>query len=263
MSIQEYKNKVVKDIEKLFKGIHFENVGIDNKKIIGMLTPEASEFFNNPTIYRKRTEELLTQISEYKTELLGTTLEFLSPNEEIAKQEVEEAIKRFIDKIRLEIDLYKHDIIKIAFQAEQDKMDTSIKIEELPEVREKNTINMGLNFIKIKVADKEYTRVKTGREAESEDVTIENLNLMILYVYILKSYIEDKNKKQEEFIDFVATNFSVTDKEYIEVRKLQAAFLNEKNYERFIRKYNLVIEEVVSKVINRNQEAEIEATKTK
>lgn len=243
MSVYEYKNKVVKDIEKLFQGIHFENIGINNKPIMGKLTPEASEFFNSNTLYRKRTEELLIQISEYKSELFGTTFEFLSPNEEQAKLEIDSALRLFTEKIRLEIDLYKNDIIKLYFR--EDKTDDSVKLEELPEVQEKNTINTGLSFIKIKLGEKEYSRVKTGTEVENNDVTIEHLNLMILYVYILISYIEDKKNKYEEFVDFVSTNFSVKDEEYLKVRKLQTLFLNEKNYETFIQKYNLVSEEVV------------------
>lgn len=252
MSVQEYKNKVVKDIEKLFKGIHFENIGIKDKKIIGMLTPEASEFFNSNGLYRKRTEELLKQISEYKTELLGTTLEFLSPNEEQAKLEVDSALKLFIEKIRLEIDIYTNDIIKLHFRKE--KNEDSVKIDELPEVQEKNMINIGLSFIKIKIGEKEYSRVKSGREAESKEVTIKNLNLMIVYVYILIAYIEDKKNKYEEFVDFVATNFSVKDEEYLKARKLQTLFLNEKNYDTFIQKYNLVSEEVVWLAIEKEQE---------
>ena len=99
-------------------------------------------------------------------------------------------------------------------------------------------------------------------EAEKEDAVVENLVPIIIYIYILKSNIEDKKQKQEEFIDFVAENFSVTDKEYMNVRRMQGIFLNEKDYETFLQKYKGTIEEIVTMIIERDQK-QIEENKSK
>lgn len=252
MNVSEYKNKRINEIKKLLNSIHFENIGIPNKPIIENLTPETNDFFNIPSPYRIRTELLLKEISEYKTELIETKLEFISLSQE-GFSEIDGAIEEFITKTRLAIERYKHDIIKIVFA--QSPIE-GITFSNLPEVKEKNLINTGLNFIKIKLGANTYSLPKTGNEAENEDAIIDDLSIMIIYIYILKLYIEDKKRKYEEFNDFITTNFDIQDKEYIVIRKMQSIFLNEKNYEIFVEKYNLVAEELVTMAIDKSIEEE-------
>lgn len=240
MNINEYKRNKIKEIKEFLKGIKFENIGIKDKKIILGLTPECSDFFNKDEVYRNITESFLNKIYGYYIELIDTNIEYATSIEEIDFE-----VKKFEDKVRNETTNYKNSLIKAAFTTNKEEQ---IVIEELPEVKEKNLLNTGLNFIKIKIGDKVYSTAKTGGEAEKEDVEVENLSHMIIYIYILINNIQDKKEKQEEFIDFIAENFSVKDKEYIELRKLQGIFLNEKNYESFLQKYSKVIEEITTMI---------------
>lgn len=247
MNLNEYKIKRLKELKYFFRGIAFDNVAIKNKKIINGLTPECSDFFNGDENIRKVTEKLLLKIKGMYNELVFTYLENAG-----TKEEIDLEIKKFMDDMRREVDYYKFDVIKISFQPENEEKDAIV--DEMHEVPEKNMINMGLNFIKYKLGDMFYQMPKIGREAELEEATVDNLNDVLIYIYVIKCMIEDKKNKQEEFIDFIATNYDVKDEEYIKVRKLQGLFLNEKNYDTFIKKYNGVVEEVVTMVIDRKQE---------
>lgn len=255
MNINEYKKNKIKEVDFFLKGIRFENIGVKDKEIILGLTPECSDFFNKEESYRELTEKFLNKIKEYYTELIHTNIEYAQTNEEIDLE-----IKKFVDQIRNEINYYKHTLIKVAFQSNKEE---KIIIDDLPEVKEKNLINTGLNFIKIKIGNKSYSVPKTGSEAEKEDAIVDNLIPIMIYVYILKGNIEDKKQKQEEFIDFVAENFSVTDEEYLKVRRMQGIFLNEKDYETFLQKYNDTIADIVTMIIEREQKIEINQNESK
>lgn len=256
MNLNEYKNSKIKEIDHFLRGLNFDNIGIKDKKIIEYLTPECDEYFNKDEVYRSLTERLLTKIREHYNNLVDTQLEYASSQEEIDLE-----IKKFVDQVRKEVDKYKHTTIKIAFQPKKET-DEGVAIEELQEVKEKNLINTGLNFIKIKIGDIIYSAPKTHAEAEKEDVTLDNLNIIIVYVYVLTCMINDKKQKQEEFIDYIAQNFKVTDEEYLELRKLQGIFLNERNYDDFIAKYNAASEQVVSLVLERDRKEIEQVEKT-
>jgi len=250
MNLSEYKANKIKEVKRFLRRLHPENIGIKDKPILGHLTPECSNFFNKNEMFRKPTEKLLKKINEYYTDLVFTNLEYAG-----SKEEIDLEIKNFIDVIRREVNDYKYAIIKIAFQP---KNDEGIVVEELQEVKEKNYINTGLNFIKLKVGENIYSVSRIGREAENEDVTLDNLNTMIVYIYVLKCMIDDKKQKLDEFVDFVATNYDVRDKEYIYIRKKQMEFLNEKNYEEFLKKYKDTVKNVVTMTISRDQDRKLE-----
>jgi len=251
MNIQEYKLKRLKELDFFLRGLHLENIGKMDKKIIDNVTPECSDFFNKEQLNRSITDKLMQEIQGYKTDLVFTDLEFLSSDEETAKGEIDKAIKKFVEKVRRTIDFYKYDIIKASFQTKQ--KEDMLDVPELSEVKEKNFIYTGLNFIKFQIGENVYSAPRIGREAEQTDVTIDGLYQMIIYVYVLKCMIDDKKLKHEEFKDFIATNFSVRDPEYLIARKMQSIFINEQDYETFLKKYDLAIEEMVSLIIQKNE----------
>lgn len=253
MNLNEYKANKIKEIDYFLRGIHPENIGIKDKKIISGLTPLCSDFFNSGR-YRKLTEMLLSKINGCYVELVDTNLEFAG-----STGDVDLEIKKFIDMVRKYINDYKHLLIKLAFQPVKEE---GIVFDELQEVKEKNLINMGLNFIKFKVGDKIYQAAKLGNEAEKEDVILDDINGMIIYIYVIKSFIEDKKQKQEEFVDFVATNYDVKDDRYLYIMKKQYEFINEKDYSSFVDKYNQITEDVVTMTIERDQNIEFESKKS-
>lgn len=253
MNLNEYKASKIKEIKFFLRGLHPENIGIKDKKIITGLTPLCSDFFNSSNQYRRLTEMLLSKINGCYIELVNTNIEFAGSAEEVDLE-----IKKFIDKVRNEINNYKHLLIKLSFQPVGEE---GIVPEELQEVKEKNLINMGLNFIKFKVGDKIYQTAKLGNEAEREDVVLDDINGMIIYIYVIKGFIEDKKQKQEEFVDFVATNYDVKDERYLYIMKKQFEFINEKDYSSFVDKYNEITEEVVAMTIERDQNIEFETKK--
>lgn len=251
MNIQEYKSKKIKEVKYFLRGLHPENIGVKDKNVIGYVTPECSDFFNRNELNRSITNKLIKSIQGCYNELISPDLEFISSDEQEAQKEIDTAIKNFVDKVRRAVNFYKHDIIKASFQSKEQPQEEGITVDDLPEVKEKNLIYTGLNFIKLQIGDNVYSVPKIGREAEHEDATIDGLYQMIIYVYALKLMIEDKKQKLEEFIDFIATNLSVKDEDYVYARQVQNKFLNEQNYESFIKKYNAAVEEVVTLIINR------------
>jgi len=198
-----------------------------------------------------KVEKTYNKLKQCDADLVFTDLEFLSSDEETAKGEIDKAIKKFVEKVRRTIDFYKYDIIKASFQTKQ--KEDMLDVPELSEVKEKNFIYTGLNFIKFQIGENVYSAPRIGREAEQTDVTIDGLYQMIIYVYVLKCMIDDKKLKHEEFKDFIATNFSVRDPEYLIARKMQSIFINEQDYETFLKKYDLAIEEMVSLIIQKNE----------
>ena len=253
MNLNEYKANKIKEIDYFLRGIHPENIGIKDKKIISGLTPLCSNFFNGSGHYRKITEVLLNKINGCYIELVNTNIEFASSIEEVDLE-----IKKFVDLVRKYINDYKHLLIKLAFQPVKED---GIVFDELQEVKEKNLINMGLNFINFKIGDKIYQTAKLGNEAENEDAILDNLSYMIIYIYAIKGMIEDKKEKLDEFIDFVATNYDVKDVRYPFIMKKQLEFINEKDYDSFVEKYNDTIKKIVDMTIERDQASGLEVKK--
>ena len=253
MNLNEYKANKVKEIKYFLRGIHPENIGNKDKKIITGLTPLCSDFFNSSDQYRKITEMLLSKINGCYIELVNTNIEFASSTEEVDLE-----IKKFADIVRRHINDYKHLLIKLAFQPVKDE---GIALQELQEVKEKNLINTGLNFIKFKIGDNIYQTAKLGNEAEKDDAILDNLSYMIIYIYAIKGMIDDKKAKLDEFVDFVATNYDVKDESYLYIMKKQLEFINEKDYDSFVEKYNDTAKEVVTMTIARDQNVEPEEKK--
>lgn len=256
MNINEYKQIKKRKIREFLQGLKFENIGVKDKKIILGLTPECSDFFNKDEVCRYVTERFLNKINGYYINLIDTNIEYATSPEEIDLE-----IKKFVDKVRNEINNYKDSIIKVSFRQNKEE---KIDIDNLPEVKEKHTLHTGLNFIKIKVGSKVYSAAKTAVEAEKEDLVVDTLSLIMIYIYLLKCNIEDKKQKYEEFIDFVSSNFSVTETEnYLKARQLQSIFINEKDYETFLLKYKEAKKQLKSMVKFRNQNKEILESESK
>lgn len=247
MTLNEYKSNKIKEINYFLRGINFQNIGIKEKPIINH-SPECDEFFNKNRIFREITERFLNKIKEYYNNLLDTELEFASSQEEIDR-----AVLNFVEKTKEELNNYKNLIIKAAFKSVEQE---HIIIDELPEVREKNLINTGLNFIRVKLGTKEYPTAKTGFEAEKEDEVLDNLNIMIIYIYVLVCMINDKKQKKEEFIDLIAENFSPTDPKYGEHLNTHLQLLNEKNYDKFVELYYAEIEKIKAQLVGARQKQE-------
>lgn len=174
MNINEYKQNKKREVKQFLEGLKFDNIGINNKKIISGLTPECSDFFNRGDLYRSLTERFLNNIHEEYINLIDTNIEYASTVEEIDYE-----IKKFVDNVKNIINDYKYNLIKAVFIQ---KKEEGIIIDNLPEVKEKNLLYTGLNFIKIKIGDKIYSSPKIGREAEKEDVTVDNITPIIIYI---------------------------------------------------------------------------------
>lgn len=240
-NLNEYKQLKIKEVNYFLRGINFNNIGKKHEKIIDYASPECSSFFNVIGPCRLITEEFLIRIKEKYGDLIYVDLEFAS-----SKEEVDAAIESFVNNIRKELDEYKYTVIKQTF-IDKEKLEedhVTINNHSKYNVKENNLINLGLNFIKIQIGDKIYGTPKNGKESEKEDVTLNNLNTMLIYVYALLGMINDKKEKEEEFIDFIAEHCKATDPKYFELRKLQAVFLNIKTYDDFIEKYNELIAQI-------------------
>lgn len=253
MNINLYKINKIKEINYFLREIHPENIGTKDKELISGLTHECSYFFNSGDQYRKLTEMLVRSIYGCYIELVDTNIEFASSTEEVDLE-----IKKFIFTIRNKINEFKHLLIKVVFQPVKTE---GVTFEKLQEVREKNLINMGLNFIEFKIGDKIYKAAELGNEAEKKSLTTDNISDMISYIYRIKGMIEDKKQKNQEFVDFVNTNYGVkdedgytkNDEDYKYIMQKQLEFINEKDYNSFVRKYNIISADIVSKTIERDQ----------
>ena len=231
-NLEEYKKLRGKEVEYFLRDINFSNIVKRDTKIIEYASPECSAFFNEVGPIRFITEEFLIRVKEYYGILINTDFEFAS-----SKEEVDAAIKVFVDKVRKDLDEYKYTIIKQSFIDKDKIKEKYISINNHNEynVKEGNLISLGLNFMKIQIGDKVFGVPKTGREAEKEEVVLDNLNIMLVYVYCLIGMINDKKNKKDELIDFTAMKFKVIDPRYLEIHdEVITSYLNIKNYYEFI-----------------------------
>lgn len=247
--LEDYKKQKIREVEYFLRGIRLDNIKKNDEKIILGVTPEANDFFNKPGLSRSYTELFLANLSTYKTELYFTDLEFAS-----TKEEMDYAVLKFVNKVKSALEEYKTNIIKAYFHEKKEEDLGYIDPRELSNVKESNYINTGLNFIKIKIGDKEYAFVRSPRDAEQKEKVVDNLNRMIIYVYFLVCIIQDKKEKKEEFIDFVAINFDPTDTRYFDIMRMQSIFLNEKDYKKFLIEYRTVVEKVVTMALETEEQ---------
>lgn len=242
MNLYEYKKMVMKDIEEFFRGVYFNNVGIKNKKIVGYLTPECSDFFNKSGMVRSVTEELLKKIISLKEELFSTNIEFAS-----SKEEVDYYVRIFVDDVRKEVDNYRNLIIRIMFQVDKD----NISMTELQEVKEKNTINTGLNFIKIKIGNNLYLASKTSADVQEESAISEHINDFLIIIYLLIDMIKDKKRRKEYLIDLNSSTFKVEDPRYNEMLiMITKNYLNIKDYEIYVNECDDIEEQILTGLTN-------------
>lgn len=236
MNLNEYKRNKIKEVDFFLRGIYFDNINTKDKKIIIDLSLNCGEdlsldcekFFNT---YRNATEMFLLRIKELRGEFIYTDLEFAG-----TKEEVDLAVKALIDNIRNELNNYKATIMKEVFGSP--RVAKSNGVDVLLNPIEYSLLNTGLNFINIKIGNDIFQAYRDGTEAEKETVVVDNLNIMIVYVYTITCMIKDKKDKQSYFIDYVSDNFKVTDPNYLDIHKLRNVFFGEKNYNEFIRKYD-------------------------
>lgn len=240
-NLNEYKKMKINELQYFFRGINFKNVNKEGSIIIDYATPECSEFFNGKNSSRCITEEFLKRIKENYNDLIFTDLEFSG-----SKEEVDSSIMRFIGSLRRELEEYKLTLITQEFVPEEkiEKKYISISEHEKYRARENNLLYMGLNFIKLQIGQNVYSLPKTGNEAEKEDRVVDNLNIIIIYMYALISMIRDKKEKLSEFVDTVSANINVKDSRYPEMMRMQFTLLNIKNYDDFVMEYNELIEKI-------------------
>lgn len=240
-NLNEYKKMKIKELQYFFKGVNFKNIQKDGGVIIDNVTPECSNFFNGNNPSHLITLEFLKRIKENYYNLVFTDLEFSS-----SKEEVDYAILQFVSNLRRELDEYKLTLIKQEFIPEEkiDKGHISIGKHQKYRVREDNLINLGLNFIKLQIGENVYSFPKTGNEAEKEDKVADELNSIMIYIYLLISSIKDKKEKLSEFVDTVSANIDVKDPRYLEMMRMQYTLLNIKNFDDFILEYEKLIDEV-------------------
>lgn len=241
LNLNEYKKMKTNDLKYFFRGVNFKNINKEGSVVIDDVTPECSEFFNGNNPSCRITEEFLKRIKENYNNLIFTDLEFSS-----SKEEVDYAILQFVSNIRRELDEYKLTLIKQEFVPKEkiEKDYISIGEHQKYSVREDNLLYMGLNFIKLRIGENIYSMPKTGHEAEKEDKVADDLNLIMIYIYLLISAIKDKKQKISEFVDVVSENIDVKDPKYLEMMRMQFSLLNIKDYEEFILKYEEMIEKI-------------------
>lgn len=240
-NLNEYKKMKINELKYFFSGINFKNVNKEGKIIIDCATPECSEFFNGKNLSRCITEEFLKRIKEYYYDLIFTDLEFST-----SKEEVDSSIMRFIGSLRRELDEYKLTVIKQEFvpKEKMEKEYISISEHEKYRVRENNLLYMGLNFLKLQIGQNVYSFPKTGNEAEKEDKVADDLNSIMIYIYLLISAIKDKKEKLSEFVDTVSANIDEKDPRHLEMMRMQYTLLNIKNFDDFTLEYEKSIEKV-------------------
>ena len=273
----EYKKNRIREVQYFLRGIKFSNIKKYDSKIIDYVTPECSYFFNKELVNRYITEELLIKVKRYydvlvsKIMTINIDMEFCKNMKDVDEEvsmfvnKIDKEVKLFVDNIRKELEEYKLTIIKQTFINPSDINGRYISIDDHTKykVKEDNLINMGLNFIKVKVGNNIYEIPKNGREAENDDVVLDDLNTIIVYIYALLSMIKDKKQKKEDFVDFIAENVKVTDPRYFEFLKLQDVFLNIKNYDEFIYEYNKMILKIKKLMSIGNDQEEYTESKNK
>lgn len=209
LNVNEYREKRLADIRYYLRGINYNNLNSNNA--IEKLSGDIDAMFNRNTLYRRETNKFVVAVNNAYYYLKDDKLEFAN-----SVQEIDKYIEEFEKKLKQIIVDFKNNILNIF------KEETGYQ---------PNTINNSLDFIKIKIRDKNERLTADELHDKNE---LNGLREIVNLIYTFICMIKDKRFKSENILDLVNMKYSVRDAEYIKEMKKYLEILNEQDYDKFI-----------------------------
>lgn len=223
MTLQEYKNKRIKEIKYYLRGINYKNLESETK--VEGLPEELDALFNRNPLYKEETATFVVNIRNLYDFLLASPegLEFAE-----TKVEVDEAIQKFEIGLKMLIKEFKNKILKT--HSTETGYHSSI-------------IDNNTDSINIKIRD--ISEQKLSRDEIHNLGELCGLKEIFFIIHMLIYMIKDKTIKAKNLNDLISLKYKFGTPEYKEkMRKYIAIVKNERDYNIFLEEYNKLLDEM-------------------
>lgn len=221
MNVEVYKNNRIKDIKFYLRGINYKN--LDSEILVEKLSSEIEVFFNQNSLYRKETYKFILTVRNLYDSLLMEELEFAD-----TKDAVDTAIEIFEKKLKILIKEFKNAILKKHYE------DTGYQ---------SYTINNSIESIVIKIRN--IDEQKRSAEEIHNLMELYGLKDIFVVVHTLICMIKDKAIKSKTLNDLISLKYTFGTPVYKEkMSKYMTMVMNEKDYNKFLDKYNILLDEM-------------------